>query len=118
MEFATHMPWKMQETHISRFHNAIMGKLSLRETIYQILDDHLNQHNGILLGECLSDPGGVAGTIPTSPNVIDLPMTEVAGADFAVGCAIAGRRPVFVVRFQDFMLMNGSPFIAYAATVE
>lgn len=118
MEFATHMPWKMQETHISRFHNAIMGKLSLRETIYQILDDHLNQHNGILLGECVSDPGGVAGTIPTSPNVIDLPMTEVAGADFAVGCAIAGRRPVFVVRFQDFMLMNGSPFIAYAATVE
>lgn len=72
----------------------------------------------ILLGECVSDPGGVAGTIPTSPNVIDLPMTEVAGADFAVGCAIAGRRPVFVVRFQDFMLMNGSPFIAYAATVE
>lgn len=95
-----------------------MGKLSLRETIYQILDDHLNQHNGILLGECVSDPGGVAGTIPTSPNVIDLPMTEVAGADFAVGCAIAGRRPVFVVRFQDFMLMNGSPFIAYAATAE
>lgn len=94
-----------------------MGKISLRETIHQILEDHLNNNNGILLGECVSDPGGVAGTIPESSNVVDLPMTEVAGADFAVGCALVGRRPVFVVRFQDFMLMNGSPFIAYAATV-
>lgn len=93
-----------------------MESVSLRETIKNILDDHLNNHNGILLGECVSDPGGVAGTIPKSENVIDLPMTEIGGADFAVGCALAGRRPVFVVRFQDFMLMNGSPFIAFAAT--
>ena len=92
-----------------------MGKVSLRETIKDILSNHLNNHNGILLGECVSDPGGVAGTIPESKNVIDLPMSEIAGADFAVGCALAGRRPVFVVRFQDFMLMNGSPFIAFAA---
>lgn len=93
-----------------------MEGLSLRETIRSILDEHLNVNNGILLGECVSDPGGVAGTIPCSKNVVDLPMTEIAGADFAVGCALAGRRPVFVVRFQDFMLMNGSPFIAFAAT--
>ena len=93
-----------------------MEKVSLRETIRNILDEHLNRNNGILLGECVSDPGGVAGTIPVSENVVDLPMTELGGADFAVGCALAGRRPVFVVRFQDFMLMNGSPFIAFAAT--
>jgi len=92
-----------------------MGRLSLRETIREISRVHLEEHNGILLGECVSDPGGVAGTIPDSKNVIDLPMTEVSGADFAVGCAITGRRPIFVVRFQDFMLMNGSPFIAFAA---
>lgn len=95
-----------------------MAAVSLREKIYQITKEYLDQHNGILLGECVSDPGGVAGTIPQSPNVVDLPMTEVAGADFAVGCALVGRRPIFVVRFQDFMLMNGSPFIAYAATVK
>ena len=93
-----------------------MEAVSLRQTIKNILDEHLNHHDGILLGECVSDPGGVAGTIPESENVIDLPMTEIGGADFAVGCALAGRRPVFVVRFQDFMLMNGSPFIAFAAT--
>lgn len=95
-----------------------MEKLSLRNTIKSIIDEHLNTNNGILLGECVSDPGGVAGTIPESNNVIDLPMTEIAGADIAVGCALAGRRPVFVVRFQDFMLMNGSPFIAFAAVVK
>ena len=92
-----------------------MGKISLRETIKEIMRKHLEENNGILLGECVSDPGGVAGTIPDSKNVLDLPMTETAGADFAVGCAIVGRRPVFVTRFQDFMLMNGSPIIAFAA---
>lgn len=93
-----------------------MEGLSLRETIKEITRKHLEDNNGILLGECVSDPGGVAGTIPESKNVIDLPMTETAGADFAVGCALAGRRPIFVTRFQDFMLMNGSPIIYFAAT--
>ncbi len=92
-----------------------MESLSLRETIKEITRKHLEEGNGILLGECVSDPGGVAGTIPESKNVIDLPMTETAGADFAVGCALAGRRPIFVTRFQDFMLMNGSPIIYFAA---
>lgn len=91
-----------------------MERLSLRETIREILRKHLEENNGILLGECVSDPGGVAGTIPASKNVIDLPMTETAGADFAVGCALVGRRPVFVVRFQDFMLMGGSPIVYFA----
>lgn len=92
-----------------------MARLSLGETIREIIREHLEENNGILLGECVSDPGGVAGTIPDSRNVIDLPMTETAGADLAVGCALAGRRPIFVVRFQDFMLMNGGPFISFAA---
>lgn len=95
-----------------------MGKLSLRETIRELTRVHLEEGNGILLGECASDPGGVAGTIPESRNVVDLPMTETAGADFAVGCALAGRRPIFVTRFQDFMLMNGSPIIYFAGVYQ
>ena len=95
-----------------------MEGLSLKETIRELTRIHLNEHNGILLGECVSDPGGVAGTIPESSNVIDLPMTETAGADFAVGCALAGRRPIFVTRFQDFMLMNGSPIIYFAGVYQ
>lgn len=95
-----------------------MENLSLKETILELTRKHLEENNGILLGECVSDPGGVAGTIPQSQNVIDLPMTETAGADFAVGCALAGRRPIFVTRFQDFMLMNGSPIIYFAAVYQ
>ena len=95
-----------------------MEGLPLNETIRALTRIHLNEHNGILLGECVSDPGGVAGTIPESPNVIDLPMTETAGADFAVGCALAGRRPIFVTRFQDFMLMNGSPIVYFAGVYQ
>lgn len=91
-----------------------MEGLSLKETIRELSRWHLEENNGILLGECVSDPGGVAGTIPQSKNVIDLPMTETAGADFAVGCALAGRRPIFVTRFQDFMFMNGSPIVYFA----
>lgn len=95
-----------------------MEKMSLRETIKELTRKHLEENNGILLGECVSDPGGVAGTIPESKNVIDLPMTETAGADFAVGCALVGRRPIFVTRFQDFMLMNGSPIIYFAGVYQ
>lgn len=95
-----------------------MENLSLRETIRELTRVHLEENNGILLGECVSDPGGVAGTIPESQNVVDLPMTETAGADFAVGCALVGRRPIFVIRFQDFMLMNGSPIIYFAGVYQ
>lgn len=92
-----------------------MERVSLKDTIKEISRRHLEENNGILLGECVSDPGGVSGTIPESKNVVDLPMTETAGADFAVGCALAGRRPIFVTRFQDFMFMNGSPIVYFAA---
>ena len=66
-----------------------MEKISLRQTIRQIMAEHLNKNNGLLFGECVSDPGGVAGTIPESKNVIDLPMTELGGADIAVGSAFS-----------------------------
>ncbi|MCI8842627.1 MAG: hypothetical protein HFF08_00740 [Oscillospiraceae bacterium] len=103
---------------VKRLDEDSMENLSLKETIRILTRKHLEEHNGILLGECVSDPGGVAGTIPESSNVIDLPMTETAGADIAVGCALAGRRPIFVTRFQDFMLMNGSPIVYFAGVYQ
>jgi pyruvate dehydrogenase E1 component beta subunit len=42
-------------------------------------------------------------------------MTDVAGAGIAVGTALVGRRPIFVVRFQDFMFLNSSLLVNYAA---
>lgn len=94
------------------------GKKTLGETILELLDKHVNKNNGILLGQCVCAPGSENGTIPVSYNVIDIPMSETAGADFAIGCSLAGRRAVFVVRYQDFMLLGASPFITYASVVK
>lgn len=42
-------------------------------------------------------------------------MTDVAGPAFAVGAALMGRRPIFVVRYQGFMWYNASSIVNYAA---
>lgn len=88
---------------------------TLRETIKEITRKHLTENNGIILGECLSAIGWVNNTVPDCQNLVELAMTDVAGAGIAVGTAIVGRRPIFVVRFQDFMFLNSSILINYAA---
>lgn len=72
----------------------------------------------MLLGESISAVGWVNNTVPDSKGIVELPMTDVAGSGIAVGAALVGRRPIFVVRFQDFLILNGSPLIFYAAKVK
>ena len=92
-----------------------MGKKTLAETIKEISRKHLEENNGILLGECVSAVGWVNNTVPNCEGIVELPMTDVAGAGIAVGAAMVGRRPIFIIRFQDFLSLNGSPLINYAA---
>lgn len=92
-----------------------MGQKTLAETIKEITSDHLEQHNGLLLGESISAVGWVNNTVPNVKGIVELPMTDVAGAGIAVGAALVGRRPIFVIRFQDFLILNGSPLIFFAA---
>ena len=87
---------------------------TLAETIKEITRKHLEENNGLILGQCLSAVGWVNDTVPDTKNIIELPMTDVAGAGIAAGTAITGRRPIFVVRFQDFMLLNSSILVNYA----
>lgn len=89
--------------------------MTLRDTIKTISREHVEKHNGLIIGQCLSAVGWVDGTVPDCKGIVELPMTDVAGAGFAVGAAIAGRRPILVLRFQDFMLLNGTPLINVAA---
>ena len=95
-----------------------MEQKTLAETIKEISRKHLEEGNGLLLGQCISAIGWVNGTVPDVKGIIELSMTDVAGAGIAVGAAIVGRRPIFVVRFQDFMMLNSSPFVNYAAKVK
>jgi len=95
-----------------------MGKGTLAETIKKITATHLEENNGMLLGESISAVGWVNNTVPDVKNIVELPMTDVAGSGIAVGAALVGRRPIFVVRFQDFLILNGSPLIFYAAKIK
>lgn len=92
-----------------------MGQKTVADTIREITLKHLTQNHGLLLGESISAVGWVNNTVPNCPGIVELPMTDVAGAGIAVGTALVGRRPIFVIRFQDFLILNGSPLIFYAA---
>lgn len=95
-----------------------MEQRNLASTIREITRDHLENNNGLLLGQSISAVGWVNNTVPDCKGIVELPMTDVAGAGIAVGTAIVGRRPIFVIRFQDFLILNGSQLIFYAAKVK
>lgn len=92
-----------------------MGNMTLAETIKNITRNHLENNDGLLFGQCVTAVGWVNGSVPDCKNIVELPMTDVAGAGFAVGAAIAGRRPIFVLRFQDFFTLNCNQIVHYAA---
>ncbi len=85
------------------------------ETIKAITEKHLSENNGLLLGQCVTAVGWIGGTVPDVDGIIEIPMTDVAAPAFAVGCALMGRRPIFVVRYQGFMWYNASSLVNYAA---
>lgn len=91
-----------------------MGR-TVAETIKEITREHLSKNNGILLGQAITAVGWVNNTVPDCPGIIELSMADVAGSGIAVGAALAGRRPIFVLRFQDFLFLNGSILVHYAA---
>ena len=89
--------------------------MTTAETIKKITRNHLTNDNGLLLGQCVTAVGWIGGTVPDCEGIIEIPMTDVAGPGFAVGCALVGRRPIFVVRYQGFMWYNASSIVNYAA---
>lgn len=91
-----------------------MGK-TVAETIREISRYHLCENNGLLLGQALTAVGWVNNTVPDCQGIVELSMADVAGSGIAVGAALAGRRPIFVLRFQDFLFLNGSIIVNYAA---
>jgi len=92
-----------------------MGNMTLAETIRSILLQHMEENDGLIFGQTLSSIGNTYGTIPAHKNVVELPMTDVAAAGIAAGASLVGRRSVFVLRFQDFFLLNSSPLLQDAA---
>ena len=94
-----------------------MTELS-RDVIRKISEKHLRENNGLLLGQCLTAVGWVGHTVPElseEEGIIELSMADVAGGGIAVGAALAGRRPIYVVRFQGFQWFNAPMILNYAA---
>lgn len=89
--------------------------LTTADVIKEVTRKHLDEDNGLLLGQCVTAVGWIGGTVPDCENIVEIPMTDVAGPAFAVGAALKGRRPIFVVRYQGFMWYNASSLVNYAA---
>lgn len=89
---------------------------TVADTIRELTRTHIADNDGLVLGQCLTAVGWVQNTIPAQvEGNHELPMTDVAGAGIAVGAALMGRRPIFVLRFQSLLWLNASPIVNYAA---
>lgn len=94
-----------------------MGR-TVAQTIADTTRRHLLERRGLLLGQCVTAVGWIGGTVPPlteAEGIVELPMADVAGAGIAVGAAVVGRRPIYVIRYQGFMWYNAAPLLNYAA---
>jgi len=85
------------------------------QVIREITEEHLTKRGGLLLGQCVTAVGWIGGSVPDCKGIVEIPMTDVAAPGFAVGVALMGKRPIFVVRYQGFMWYNASSIVNYAA---
>lgn len=92
--------------------------ITLRDTIKSIVKDHLVSKKGKAYGQCLTAVGWVGGTLPElyeHDGMVELSMADVAGGAIVVGAALAGDRPIYVVRYQGFQWYNCVSIVNYAA---
>jgi pyruvate dehydrogenase E1 component beta subunit len=94
-----------------------MGR-TVAQTISETTRRHLAERRGLLFGQCVTAVGWIGGTVPQmteAEGIVELSMADVAGAGIAVGAAVVGRRPIYVIRYQGFMWYNAAPLLNYAA---
>jgi len=92
--------------------------ITLRETIKNIVCNHLLSKKGKAYGQCLTAVGWVGGTLPElyeDDGMVELSMADVAGGAIVTGAALAGTRPIYVIRYQGFQWYNCVSIINYAA---
>jgi len=87
---------------------------TLREKIKEITREHLTKNKGLLLGQSVRGVGWVADTVPDCEGIQELSNADVSGAGIAVGVALAQRRPILILRYQDYVYLVLSPLINMA----
>jgi transketolase C-terminal domain/subunit len=91
---------------------------TVRDTIKEITRKHLTEGKGKCYGQCLTAVGWVGGTLPEmyeDEGMVELSMTDVAGGAIVTGAALAGDRPIYIVRYQGFQWYNAVTIVNYAA---
>jgi acetoin:2,6-dichlorophenolindophenol oxidoreductase subunit beta len=91
---------------------------TLAATIKEATRKHLTQDNGLLFAQCVSAVGWIGGTVPElteEQGIVELPTSDVSNGGVVVGAALAGRRPIYVIRYQGFMWYNAASLLNYAA---
>jgi pyruvate/2-oxoglutarate/acetoin dehydrogenase E1 component len=91
---------------------------TVRDTIKEITRKHLTTDQGKCYGQCLTAVGWVGGTLPEiyeDGGMVEFSMADVAGGAIATGIALAGGRPIYVVRYQGFQWYNLASVVNYAA---
>ena len=91
---------------------------TVRDTIKEITRNHLSEGLGKCYGQCLTAVGWVGGTLPEmyeDEGMVEFSMADVAGGAIATGIALAGGRPLYVVRYQGFQWYNLTSVVNYAA---
>lgn len=86
----------------------------LRDTIRSLTARHLDAGYSVL-GQCVTAVGHVGNTVPDDPRVIELPCSDVSNAGVVVGHALAGKRPIYLIRYQGFSHLNAPLIVNYAA---
>lgn len=77
---------------------------TVADTIREITRNHLEKNNGLLMGQCITAVGWIQNTVPPhARGLVELPMNDNSGPGIAIGAAIAGVRPIFVLRFQSLL---------------
>jgi len=90
---------------------------NVRETIKSLTKKHLESGKRCF-GQCLTAVGWVGGTLPElyeKDGMVELSMADVAGGSIVTGIALAGERPIYVVRYQGFQWYNAPSIVNYAA---
>ena len=86
---------------------------TVRETIKEITRKHLAKGSRCF-GQCLTAVGWVGGTLPKlyeEDGMVELSMADVAGGGILTGLALAGERPIYVVRYQGFQWYNAASIV-------
>lgn len=88
-----------------------------RETIKEIIKNHLKKKKGKVFGQCLTAVGWVGGTLPElyeKDGMIELSMADVAAGGIVAGSALMNERPIYVIRYQGFNWYNAPMIVNYA----